>query len=294
MFSIFFNKINWYKRVLLSLFGFKRSYKIYKFIIKIDYKHLLPDYQLIHPFYDKFLPHLVKYLPENSIVIDVGANVGDTLAGMASNNNRLNYFCIEASKHYFSNLKENTDLLRNQCNDLNVFLCNEFVGNEINGIRLEGEGGTKHAVIEGGEIKSRSIYSILSDFNIQSDSVSLLKTDVDGFDWDVIRSSYKSIKHCPYLYFECEYNNNKQFNSYKEIFIELMKMGYSQFAFFDNFGQYILTTNDLSEIFKLLDYVKRQNHELSTRTIFYYDVLAYSNDKKKECDLILSDYIINV
>ncbi len=85
-----------------------------------------------------FLPHLVKYLPKDSVVIDVGANVGDTLAGMASCNRRLNYVCIEASKEFFSDLEKNTELMRNQCKHLSVSLCNTFVGKDINNIRLEG------------------------------------------------------------------------------------------------------------------------------------------------------------
>ncbi len=135
------------------------------------------------------------------------------------------------------------------------------------------------------------MFSILKELKINQSLISLLKVDVDGFDWDVIRSSFEVIKHCPYIYFECEYQDNKQLKSYKDIFKELKIIGYSEFAFFDNFGQFILSTIDLTEIFKLLDYVKRQNHTLSSRTIFYYDVLAYTNDYKKECDLLISVYV---
>ena len=77
MLRIILNKIDWYKRVLLTILNIKRKYDIKGYKIKLDYTHLLPDYKNDNPYYDSFLPHLVKYLPAKSLVIDVGANVGD-------------------------------------------------------------------------------------------------------------------------------------------------------------------------------------------------------------------------
>jgi FkbM family methyltransferase len=290
MIKKFLNKIDWYKRVLLTLFKVKRRYQINNYSIQIDFTHRLPDYQSSHPFYDRFLPHLVKYLPKNSLVIDVGANVGDTLVGMVGNNDKLEYLCIEASKDFFSDLERNVKFLKKINGDLRISLVNEFVGKDIKDVGLYGGGGTKHAVVGGGDIKSKTILSILEDLGMKYSHLSLLKTDVDGFDWDVVRSSYETLSHNPYVYFECQYDNFEQLKSYKEMFYEMSSSGYSKFAFFDNFGQFILSTEKLSEVFELLDYVKRQNFYNSTRTFFYYDILAYSNDKKDEFELLIADY----
>ena len=89
------NKINRYMRLLLTSFGIKRKYQINNYSIQIDFNHRLPEYQSNHPFYDKFLPRLVQYLPDNSLVIDVRTHVGDTLVGMLGNNDKLEYLCIE-------------------------------------------------------------------------------------------------------------------------------------------------------------------------------------------------------
>lgn len=132
--------------------------------------------------------------------------------------------------------------------------------------------------------------SILSDSAVEHSCLSLLKTDVDGFDWDVIRSSYEVLKHNPYVYFECHYDNFEQLESYRELFSEMVAIGYSKFAFFDNFGQFILYTDDMTEVGELLDYVKRQYFHNSTRTYFYYDVLTYPTDKRVEADLIIAEY----
>lgn len=268
-------KARWYYRKFLVLIGVKRTYSINGSLIRIEHTHKLPDYQKTYPYYDKFLPHLAKYLPENSVVVDVGANVGDTLAGMASINSNLEYLCIEASREFFAYLSDNVRLLKSQKDGLRISLVNEFVGKDITNVSLDGKGGTKHAVVGGGEIQSKEMLSILKDTGIAESRVSLLKTDVDGFDWDVLRSSYATLSHHPYIFFEWQYANSEQLGNYKETFGELIDIGYSRFAFFDNFGQYILSTDQLPEIFELLDYVMRQNAAQSTRTMFYYDVLAY-------------------
>ena len=286
------NKFDWYKRVLLTLTGVKRRYQINNYSIQIDFTHRLPDYQSVHPFYDRFLPHLVQYLPENSLVIDVGANVGDTLVAMVGNNDKLEYLCVEASSDFFSDLEKNVKHLKSQNSNLRISLVNELVGRDVTDVGLDGQGGTKHAIVGGGDIKSKTMLSILKELRVEHSLLSLLKTDVDGFDWDVIRSSYEILKHNPYVYFECQYDNFEQLDSYKEMFSEMISIGYSKFAFFDNFGQYILSTEKFSEIMDLLDYVKRQNFYNSTRTYDYYDVLAFSNDKYEEVNSLISEYAL--
>ncbi|MEI7464384.1 MAG: hypothetical protein WCJ87_03490 [Burkholderiales bacterium] len=44
--------------------------------------HRLAEYKKRHRLYDQFLPHLARYLPTGGVVVDIGANVGDTLAAM--------------------------------------------------------------------------------------------------------------------------------------------------------------------------------------------------------------------
>jgi len=232
-------------------------------------------------------------LPKNSLVIDVGANVGDTLVGMLGNNEKLEYLCIEASSDFFSDLKKNYESLMAQNSELNIAILNEFVGKDITDVGLDGQGGTKHAVIGNGNIKSKAMTSILSELGLEHSRLSLFKTDCDGFDWDVIRSSYEALKHNPYVYFECYYDNLDQLESYRELFSEMVAIGYSKFAFFDNFGQFIVSTDNLTKVDELLDYVKRQNFHTSSRTFFYYDVLAYPDDKSGEVELIISEYNIH-
>ena len=285
-----FNKLNWYKRLIYSMLGVKRNYNINGFSISIDYTHKLPDHQSNHPNYDKFLPHLVKYLAKDSLVIDIGANVGDTLAGMVGSNEKLKYLCIEAAEEFFNDLEKNIEGLKSQNVDLQIRSTKQFVGKDVDNINLVGKGGTKHAVTDGGEIKSKSLPHILRDLNFEKSELALLKTDVDGFDWDVIRSSYELLTNYPYIYFECQYDDHKQLKNFKEMFTELQAIGYSNFAFFDNYGNYICTVNDLDRVHALLSYIERQNFYKASRTIHYYDVLAYSSNKINEVKQIIDKY----
>ena len=145
-----FFKLSWYLRLFLTFMGMKRNYKIDKLLIKINYAHRLPDYQILFPYYDRFLPHFVKYLPEDKVIIDVGANIGDTLAGMASNNDLLNYICIEADYGFFKELQKNVDYLKKQSSKLKITIINQFVGLEINNVSMSGSGGSKKAILGGG------------------------------------------------------------------------------------------------------------------------------------------------
>ena len=93
----------------------------------------------------------------------------------------------------------------------------------------------------------------------------------------------------PYVYFECQYDNLEQLRSYKELFGEMISVGYTKFSFFDNFGQYILSVNKIDQITELLNYVRRQNF-LNPPYHFYYDILAYPDDKFEEVQSIITDY----
>jgi len=69
---------------------------IWGVMIKLDSGHVLPAYKKEHINYDRFLPHLVGFInDEDSIVVDIGANYGDTLAALAISNSNLTYICIE-------------------------------------------------------------------------------------------------------------------------------------------------------------------------------------------------------
>ena len=110
-------------------FGYNFFRKI-RILFKIDQKilingqeiilppeHLLSIYNYLYPKYDKFISKLVMNTKKNESVIDIGANVGDTLIRLINGNANLNYYCIEADDYYFNYLKKNKDLLDKNLQD---------------------------------------------------------------------------------------------------------------------------------------------------------------------------------
>src|SRR5262245_56402881 len=82
------------------------------FSIRLPAGHMLPEYRERWQLYDAFLPRLAAFLQPGSTVIDIGANCGDTLAGMAMRNSRLHYLCIEPDPRFFTYLTSNIARLR--------------------------------------------------------------------------------------------------------------------------------------------------------------------------------------
>lgn len=284
------NKLSEYKKIILSKLGIKKNFEINGHSIQMDYASNIPDFTNHHLKYDRFLPHLVKYLPKNSLVIDVGANVGTTVIAMATSNNEIEYLSIEADESFFKDLKKNIEQAKKKEKNLKISILNEFVGKNITGVSLIGNGSTKKAQLGQGNIISKPLNKIIQNLNYENKLISLIKSDVDGYDWDVISSSYELLSHRPYIYFECQYDDENQYIKFKEMFLGILSLGYLNFAFFDNYGEYICTVNDQAKIFDLLNYVKKQNFNHSTRTVYYYDIFVFSSDNEKEGKQIINEY----
>lgn len=267
-----------------------QEYRYNDFSIYLPANHMLPTYQKQHPKYDRFLPHLARYIRPSETIIDIGANVGDTLAGMAEQNSTASYICIEPDELFYWFLEENIQRIKLCKKDLQVQTINALVGKNISGVSLEGHGGTKHAVMnkEGG-IQSKSLNELLEKTFYQN--IRILKTDVDGFDYDVLQSSISVIHdHKPIIFFECQYDFCYQKEGYEKLFHSLESEGYSDWTIFDNFGEIIIRTNNLDAVNQLINYVWNQNIRRTTRTIYYYDVLAIQDQDAPLIDRVLADF----
>ncbi len=241
--------------------------------------HGLPLYQRRHPHYDRFLPHIAKYIPNGSTVIDVGANCGDTVVAMAQINPTLNYLCVEPDHTFLAYFHRNLARLRELTPSINVDAVQAIVGKAIYAASLSGDRGTKHAELD--EHGQRT--TLLDDIYKMASRppVSLLKSDVDGYDFDVIDSGASLIQaQQPALFFECQYFNLAQLQGFQATIERLVFEGYSHWTVFDNFGEVVIRDASQSTINQLLEYVWQQNQGRSTRTIYYFDLLACTPQHK--------------
>lgn len=253
----------------------------------------IPKYQQLYKKYDKFLPYLASHINIGETIIDIGANVGDSLAGMIEQNSNCSYLCIEADEYFFDFLCKNTQRIQAKISNSKIFVNNSLVGKNITGVSLEGERGTKHAVIDSnGKIKSKPLDEIILMYP-EINNIRLLKSDVDGFDYDVINSSLEVVKkYKPLIFFECQYDSKWQLDGYLKLFCTLDRIGYARYIVLDNFGDIMLQTSEIKIIKQLLEYIERQNNKESTRTIYYFDILAVHKNDTLNIDDLISKFLL--
>jgi FkbM family methyltransferase len=277
---------------LKALLGIKTTCVFGPFSIVLPSTHLLPKYQREHRLYDKFLPFLGRALPANSTVIDVGANCGDTLAAMLAANQTLKFACIEPDDTFYRYLQENIARIQSVAPQVGIQAIKALVGKSVTQAALQGSKGTAKAILGSGEHSqsSRTLDAIALEFSLAN--VNLLKSDVDGFDYDVIDSAEQVLRaQEPIVFFECYFDHLAQRESLKRSLRLLQSANYSQWFVFDNFGELVLRTQDLSQLDQLLDYCGRQNMGRSTRTIYYFDFLAATNKHTALVESVVSSYV---
>lgn len=139
---------------------------------------------------------------------------------------------------------------------------------------LKGGGGTRQ-----GELSSEnglmpiSVDTLIEEYNIQN--ISLIKSDVDGWDWDVINSAKSVLRlNRPILFFEMMITDNEILSEYKRMIDSISKLGYSQFYIFDCFGAFMQCTVDPANVSQLGDYLLSQYRSETTRSIYYVDIMC--------------------
>ena len=271
------------------------EYAFERVSIKIPSSHQLGLYQRKHKLYDRFLPHLAKYLPVGALVVDVGANCGDTLAAMFSSNSNLAFVCVEPDDEFYALLDVNTKRIQEIDARVSVRLIKSLIGKSVTNVSLVGTGGTKKAVVggmEGAATMDSTALDGLLDYT-EKQRLVLIKSDVDGYDYDVVDSAEHLVnEHTPLLFFECQFDHDFQKAGYEQTISRLGASGYDYWVLFDNFGEVVLRTQQVNDIYQLFDYVWRQNMKRTSRTIFYFDVLATGARYRSVVDHSVGDYLV--
>ena len=118
-----------------------------------------------------------------------------------------------------------------------------LVGQKLQG-KLIGNHGTK-TLLENSKnsdankvIKSKKLDEIIIKYNIKN--ISLIKCDVDGYDYNVILSGMNYIKkYTPYLFFEYHKLNESSQVNYINIINILFDIGYKNWTILNNYGKII-------------------------------------------------------
>ena len=89
-----------------------QKFYIGKYKLILPPKHLFTYFKTRYVNYDKYLNKVVNKIEHNQTVIDIGANVGDSLLQIINKNKYLNYYCIEGDNFFFEYLKKNVENLQ--------------------------------------------------------------------------------------------------------------------------------------------------------------------------------------
>jgi FkbM family methyltransferase len=240
-----------FSQYLRIFFSIDQKIKIGKFFLTLPPYHLFSLYKKRYKKYDKFLVHLAKSLKKNDSLIDIGANVGDTLFQIIDKNNNFNYYCIEGDKFFSSYLKKNIEKL-DTLKQKKIKIFEEIVGKNLKG-NLVGNGGTKRYKYNSKGKKSKTLDEIVYQNRIKN--IKLIKIDVDGYDYNIINSGLRIIKkNHPIIFFEMMLVGKFTIKDYINTINKLDKIGYKFWTLLDNYGNVVFRNKNT---YFFLSYVKK-------------------------------------
>lgn len=231
--------------------------RIHEMHLALPLSHSLPSYLKQFPFYDRLPRRISEYIHRKHghlNCIDVGANIGDTIAAFFMDKEDA-FLAIEPNPKFNKLLSENwgwnsnVRVISDVCSD-----CSDegsFVIQEKNGTAsiLESENSIK--------MRRRQLDEILEEYPFAG-NVNVLKIDTDGHDFEVIKGGMALMsKHTPMVLFECQpFADSDYVEHCLRTLLALKECGYKQFLLYDNFGHLVGKYNlsDVSPFRNLLFY----------------------------------------
>ncbi len=255
--------------------------------IRLARKSLWINYRSRFHLYDTALARIASILKAKYPTlhtIDIGANVGDT-AALIRESTEIPVLCIEGDPVLLPVLTENVARL-----GPGVIIEPSFVGPDGKAVNLNSADdlGRNACLVQAidhrGSVKLRSLRAILTD-HPEFGSAKLLKTDTEGFDFDIIGQSLEFIQQAkPVIFFE--YNPHFRPDEPRaglETIQALISAGYSDFIYYDNFGNFLLHADaSNSSVFGDLDNYLASNWRHGV-AVFYFDICALHQE---DADLV--------
>jgi FkbM family methyltransferase len=277
-----FKKIKEIKKRIVKVEETDIKYQIGNYLILLPLSHKLPEYQSSFKNYDKKLKYIIQVVEnhkKNGVVIDIGANVGDTTAYIRSFSNSKIY-CIEGDAFYLEYLKKNVKIIPD------VEIVDAYIAGRkpFGDFCVQRSNGTAKLsclnVTENGELlKMITLQDMINDCGITPKSIELRKIDTDGFDFDILLANKEYIAiHKPALYFEYDISFNCDDASESiELIDFLQSIGYS-FIVYDNFGNLLTVVyENATEVFTQLNHYLFSCRE-NGGGIYYFDVFTSINE----------------
>jgi FkbM family methyltransferase len=257
--------------------------------IRLAPKSKWPVYRSNFTLYDTALAEISQVLGVKFpalCAIDIGANVGDT-AALIRQYAEIPVLCIEGDRDVLPVLRENAAVLGR-----GVVIHESFVGSDdvtVNPALITDAGrnaSLAQAAEPEGSVRLRSLEAILGEHPEFADA-KLLKVDTEGFDFAIIAQSIDFITRAkPVILFEYDpHYHPEKTDSGIEMVHRLIDAGYSDFIYYDNFGNFLLHADARdTSTFRDLDLYLGSNRKHGI-AVYYFDICAIHRDDR---DLIPS------
>ena len=256
----------------------------------VPLSHPLPDYLNQFPFYDRLPQRLSEYIHQkygHLNCIDVGANIGDTIASFYKNEADL-FLGIEPNPTFNKLLADNWGWNRNVTVVSEV--CSSSSGEGPFVIQEQNGTASMLPTDDGVTLSKRPLDEIVNDHPVAINA-NVIKIDTDGHDFEVIAGSEELLsRNLPAALFECIPVEN---TSYVEDCLRTLKsfqrIGYKRFLLYDNFGNLMggYSLSGLSPFQNLLFF------QLTSRNLYYFDILVMKDEDVWEFFKREIDYFVD-
>lgn len=254
------------------------SVTVGKFSIEMPANNIqLVNYQLypdLNIQFGRLAASIAKKYP-GMTVIDVGANVGDTIAVVKSavevpvigvEGDDTSYQFLEKNAKQFSNVMIVKTFLGEKSQATKVSVEKSGWNNTI----IPDETGTKQIVF-------KTLDEVIAESGKNDAELKLLKVDVEGFDTIVLRGATSVIQSKkPVLFFEYNRTNMIAINEdgLSTVF-SFLNYGYKKIAFFDHKGTLVLATDlqNKEEVKYMHDYISSPKNLMG-----YYDICIFHDE----------------
>jgi FkbM family methyltransferase len=253
--------------------------------ILVPLAHDLPLIRSTFPQYSANIARLCGYVSKkfpDLHMIDIGANIGDTVA-IVREHSRCPILCVEADEYYFSLLTENIQRANLQCVEAVRAFVATYTG-ELKGHLTSGSGSARYVDEQSNVLHAIRLSRLLEEFP-EFQRSKILKIDTDGFDCSILRSELEWLREKrPMIFFEYDpfFFHHHSYDG-ALIFKDLSEAGYTFAIFYDNVGDY-LTSVDLQCDKRIL--TDLQNYYVGKGGHQYLDVAVFHDEDRDIADYI--------
>jgi FkbM family methyltransferase len=237
--------------------------------------HPVEDNLRHHKYYSINLPRIAKYAEskyQTFGIIDVGANIGDTVALIRTAGVKQHVYSVEGEPTYLGFLNKNATLF----SDLTIF--ETFLGentDKLKGTTEVTDGTARLNKNANAHIEVKKLDDLANDNKLEN--IKLLKIDTDGFDFKILRGGLEFIKEqTPIIFFEYDAAYlEEQGENGTDIFDSLHESGYNTAIYYDNYGKMLLSLNIDNKLLiaQLYSYMRKKEGAFG-----YYDVCVFHNN----------------